>query len=225
MSALGNPLIVACGLRKTYSQGAAPVEVLKGVDIDIAAGDCVALLGASGSGKSTLLHCLALLDDPDAGELSILGRDAKKLTRADKSQMRLESLGFVFQFHHLIPELTALENVLLPASLKGVRKNDRARELLDWVGLGDKAARFPWQLSGGEQQRVAVVRSLINEPKILFTDEATGNLDRQRAHEILDLLLKAHKEMGMTLLSVTHDEELAARYGRRLRLRDGLLAI
>jgi lipoprotein-releasing system ATP-binding protein len=225
MSALDGPLIIARGLRKTYSQDTAPVEVLKGVDIELRAGDCVALLGASGSGKSTLLHCLGLLDTAEQGSLTIFDRDAKSLKSADKAALRLNSLGFVFQFHHLIPELSALENVLLPASLKGERKTERARELLDWVGLADKAARFPWQLSGGEQQRVAVVRALINEPKVLLTDEATGNLDRQRAHEILDLLLKAHKEMGMALLSVTHDEELAARYSRRLRLRDGLLEV
>jgi predicted ABC-type transport system involved in lysophospholipase L1 biosynthesis ATPase subunit len=148
------------------------------------------------------------------------------LKASDKAAFRLKNIGFVFQFHHLIPELTATENVALPASLLGLRSktaNERAASLLERVGLGVQAKRFPWQLSGGEQQRVAVARALINEPKLLLTDEATGNLDRPRAEEIMELLLAINREFGTTLVSVTHDEGLSMRYSRRYRLKDGVI--
>ncbi len=213
-------ILRATNLCKTY-RGSQAQQVLSGVSLSIQSGDCVALLGASGSGKSTLLNCLGLLDDIDEGTLEVLGVDVRKLSPAEKARFRLENLGFVFQFHHLIPELSALENLLLPASIAGRKSKPRALELLERVGLKDKVSRFPWQLSGGEQQRIALARALINQPKILLTDEATGNLDRGRSLEILELLLEVNRQEGMAVLSVTHDEELAAKYQKRLRLKDG----
>ncbi|MBS1984081.1 MAG: ABC transporter ATP-binding protein [Bdellovibrionales bacterium] len=214
--------IEAFDLVKSYSDGDRSVPVLQGASLTVEAGSCIALLGASGSGKSTMLHCLALLDRFESGRLLFDGVDVSTLDDQEASRWRLEKLGFVFQFHHLIPELTAAENVQLPASLLGGKnKGPSAREALDWVGLADKHTRFPWQLSGGEQQRVAIARALVNRPQVLFTDEATGNLDRPRAEEILDLLLKINREFKTTLLSVTHDADLAARYSHRYRLKDG----
>ncbi len=207
------------GLVKSYAESTESVPVLTGTDITLESGSCAALLGSSGSGKSTLLHCLALLDRVQAGQILYDGTDVTKLTEAESARLRLTNLGFVFQFHHLIPELTAEENVRLPAAMAG--RPSKAVELLDWVGLGDKRKRFPWQLSGGEQQRVAVARALVNEPRVLFADEPTGNLDRHRAQEVLGLLLKANKEFGMTLLAVTHDAELARQFQRRYQLKDG----
>jgi lipoprotein-releasing system ATP-binding protein len=216
-------LLEARALRKTYEQAGERVEVLKGIDLALTRGDFVALLGSSGSGKSTLLHCLGLLDTWDSGEVIFEGRPLSKLSEKEQARFRLEKLGFVFQFHHLIPELSAAENVALPASILGQDRSSRAHELLDWVGLSHKLKSFPWQLSGGEQQRVALARSLINDPVLLLTDEVTGNLDRARSREILELLRRIHSELGTTILSVTHDEELAATYDRRIRLSEGRL--
>jgi lipoprotein-releasing system ATP-binding protein len=216
-------LLEARALCKTYEQAGERVEVLKGIDLALPRGDFVALLGSSGSGKSTLLHCLGLLDTWDSGEVIFEGRPLSKLSEKEQARFRLEKLGFVFQFHHLIPELSAAENVALPASILGQDRSSRARELLDWVGLSHKLKSFPWQLSGGEQQRVALARALINDPVLLLTDEVTGNLDRARSKEILELLRRIHSELGTTILSVTHDEELAATYDRRIRLSEGRL--
>lgn len=212
--------IEARQLQKTYASKDDTVPVLRDASIDLASGSCSALLGASGSGKSTFLQCLALLDSVSGGDIVYDGRSLANVSDSESARFRLENLGFVFQFHHLIPELTAEENVALPATLLG-RKATPAAEILDWVGLGDKLRRYPWQLSGGEQQRVAVARALVNRPKVLLTDEATGNLDRERAMEIVELLLKVNREFGATVLSVTHDLDLAARFGHRYRLKDG----
>ena len=211
----------AINLVKSYQESDKEVTVLTGTNLSLESGDCASLIGSSGSGKSTLLHCLALLDRPQSGRILYDGQDITGLNEEQAARFRLENLGFVFQFHHLIPELSAEENVLLPASLLGHSKKFEAGELLAWVGLGDKRHRMPWQLSGGEQQRVAVARALVNRPKILFTDEATGNLDRVRSLEILELLLRTQAEFGTTLLSVTHDADLAARYKKQYRLKDG----
>ncbi|MEO5667057.1 MAG: ABC transporter ATP-binding protein [Bdellovibrionota bacterium] len=210
-------------LCKTYDQAGERVSVLKNINLELSKGDFIALLGASGSGKSTLLHCLGLLDTWDSGEVFFEGRPLSKLSEKEQARFRLEKLGFVFQFHHLIPELSAEENVALPASILGANRSPRARELLDWVGLSHKLKSFPWQLSGGEQQRVALARALINDPVLLLTDEVTGNLDRARSKEILELLRRIHSTLGTTILSVTHDEELAASYDRRIRLSEGQL--
>lgn len=210
------------GLFKSFHAGEENIPVLQGASLKVRKGESVALLGASGSGKSTFLHCSALLESVDQGQVLIEGLEVQNLSRAERARTRLEKIGFVFQFHHLIPELTVLENVDLPSSLLGqARNSDRARELLDWVGLSEKSKRFPWQLSGGEQQRVAVARALVNHPAILFTDEATGNLDRSRATDIVELLLRSSRDFGAALVSVTHDSELAQRYQKRYRLKDG----
>lgn len=211
-------VLQAKNLSKAYYPGQ---YVLHSLDFEVEKGDCVALLGASGSGKSTLLHNLALLDQPDEGQVFVFGKDSTKLTSAQKAQLRLTKLGFVFQFHHLIPELNAVENVALPASMMGEDASVRAKELLSWVGLSGLEERYPWQMSGGEQQRLAIARALINKPEILYTDEATGNLDSARSQEIVALLQRINKELGTTVLSVTHDEQQAKTYSKRYFLSDG----
>lgn len=215
-------MIQVKSLQKSYKSGVTE-SVLRGVDLTVQDGESVALLGASGSGKSTLLNCLGLIDVADSGQIFFDNREVTALNENQKSAVRLREIGFVFQFHHLIPELDALENVLLPASLLGQRPLDQAKMLLEQVGLKEKIHKNPWQLSGGEQQRVAIARALINGPKILLTDEATGNLDRERAVEILELLLKLNREQKMTLISVTHDSSLATRYESKYSLQNGML--
>jgi len=215
----GIPLIEAKALVKRYEQS--DDAVLRGASLSLNSGDCVALLGASGSGKSTFLHCMALLDKQDSGQIVFEGKSLLGLSSSQKASLRLHKMGFIFQFHHLVPELTLVENVGLPASLAGRKDPDFVAHLIERVGLKGKEARFPWQLSGGEQQRVALARSLVNRPKILFTDEATGNLDAARSREILELLFDMNREFGTTLLSVTHDEQLACRYQKQYRLEDG----
>ena len=210
------------GLHKSYKTGVVE-SVLRGVNLKIEQGESVALLGPSGSGKSTLLNCLGLLDEVDEGKIFFDDVEVSSLSEKEKARIRLKTLGFVFQFHHLIPELDALENVLLPASLLGERPEDKAKYLLQKVGLEGKWSKPPSQLSGGEQQRVAIARALINGPKILLTDEATGNLDRERSVEILELLLNFNKEQKMTLISVTHDSTLATRYETTYSLTNGIL--
>lgn len=210
------------GLFKNYKTGVVE-HVLRGIDLEIDSGESVALLGPSGSGKSTLLNCLGLLDSPDKGKIFLHGQEVSQLSEKERARIRLTELGFVFQFHHLIPELSALENVLLPASLLGQKPTERAKNLMQRVGLEEKAHKSPAQLSGGEQQRVAIARALINGPRILFTDEATGNLDREKALEILELLLEINREQKMTLVSVTHDSTLAMRYETKYSLQNGIL--
>lgn len=212
--------IKADKLFKTYGSGA-DEPVLKGVSCEVEQGARVALLGASGSGKSTLLNCLGLLDRPDSGDLWILGEDPSRMNEDERAAFRLAHFGFVFQFHHLIPELTAQENVEIVMSLAGRVDASWAEELLAWVGLETKCKRYPWQLSGGEQQRVAIARALVMKPKILFSDEATGNLDRAKSLEVMELLFKANREWGTTLVSVTHDVELAGHYPVQYQLKDG----
>lgn len=209
-------------LMKSYKSGIVE-SVLRGVNLSVSEGESVALLGASGSGKSTLLNLIGLLDTPDEGKIFFDGEEVTSLSENEKSRVRLTKIGFVFQFHHLIPELSALENVLLPASLLGKKPQEYAESLLCSFGLQDKMQKNPWQLSGGEQQRVAIARALINGPRMLLTDEATGNLDRERALETLELLLKLNREQKMTLISVTHDSALATRYESQYSLQNGLL--
>lgn len=212
-------LIEARDLRKTYPNMEKPV--LWDTNFTLAAGEAAVLLGVSGSGKSTLLQLLGLLDRPDSGSILFAGRETVSLRPDDRAKIRLSQIGFVFQFHHLIPELNVLENVGLPAAIAGRNEKVRALELLKAVGLDDKRSAYPWQLSGGESQRVALARALINRPKVVFTDEATGNLDGDRASQIVDLLLALSREEGTAVLSVTHDEGLSARYTSRYRLKDG----
>jgi len=223
---MGEPLILARGLVKGYRTAAGEVSVLQGVDIDVAAGEMVAITGASGVGKSTLLHVLGTLDRPDAGSLEVAGEDVLSLDASRQCVFRNRTLGFVFQFHHLLPEFSALENVSLPLLIGGRPAEEarrRAQELLDELGLTDRARHRPGALSGGEQQRVAVARALAASPRALLADEPTGDLDRatgQRLHETLRKLVRAR---GLTVVVVTHNEELARGCDRVLKLESGRL--
>jgi putative ABC transport system ATP-binding protein/lipoprotein-releasing system ATP-binding protein len=213
----------ARGLRQTYELGAERLEVLKGVDLDVARGEVVFLRGPSGAGKSTLLYILAGLEHPRAGSVCFEGEQLFALGRDRLATLRNRRMGFVFQSYFLLPELTALENVMLPAMLGGARRAEEARRLLDRVGLSGRLDHLPSQLSGGEQQRVAIARSLINDPGILFADEPTGNLDAATGAGIIDLLLGLARQDGRTFVAVTHDPALAALGDRELYLKEGHL--
>jgi putative ABC transport system ATP-binding protein/lipoprotein-releasing system ATP-binding protein len=213
----------ARGLRQTYELGSERLEVLRGVDLDVARGEVVFLRGPSGAGKSTLLYILAGLEHPRAGSVSFEGEQLFALGRDRLATLRNRRMGFVFQSYFLLPELTALENVMLPAMLGGARRAEDARRLLDRVGLSGRLDHLPSQLSGGEQQRVAIARSLINDPGILFADEPTGNLDAATGAGIIDLLLGLARQDGRTFVAVTHDPALAALGDRQLFLAQGHL--
>jgi putative ABC transport system ATP-binding protein len=216
-------LVSLAEVRKVYDGPAAQVAV-DGVSLEIAAGECMAVMGPSGSGKSTLLNLIAGLDRPTSGTVTVDGREISRLGEADLARYRRDRLGFVFQFFHLLNNLTVLENVLIPAELAGVRAREaerRAHDLLERLGIAEKAAAFPVRLSGGQRQRVAIARALINRPALLLADEPTGALDSRSGEEVMDLLLALNGE-GQTILIVTHDARLAARYARRVvTLRDG----
>jgi putative ABC transport system ATP-binding protein/lipoprotein-releasing system ATP-binding protein len=205
---MSSPHLTARGLVQTYKLGAERLEILKGIDLDIARGEVLFLRGASGAGKSTLLYILAALEHPRAGSVEFEGDQLLKLGRDRLATLRNRRMGFIFQSYHLLPELTALENVLLPSMLGGSRREERARSLLDRVGLSGRLDHLPSQLSGGEQQRVAIARALANDPGILFADEPTGNLDMANAQKVMDMMLSFAKELGVTILIVTHDLEI-----------------
>ena len=214
-------MIEAKGIRKSF----ASLEVLKGIDISCAKGEIVAIMGASGAGKSTLLQILGTLSTPDSGSLSIDGTDVLSLRGGELSAFRGRKIGFVFQFHHLLPEFTALENVMMPALIAGQAEKTarkRAGELLDELGLAERAEHKPSQLSGGEQQRVAIARALINDPAVIFADEPTGNLDSVTKKEIQQLFLDLRASHGQSIVIVTHDPELASACDRCLNMKDGL---
>ncbi len=219
-----NPLIKVVDLERTYMTGKVPTRALRGVSFDIQEGEFVAFMGRSGSGKSTLLHQLALLDTPTSGEVRIQGENVLTLSDTEKTRYRLQNLGYIFQEYALIAEFTALENVLLPAmALEGNHDREHAKKLLTLVGLGDRLDHYPSELSGGEQQRVAVARSLINKPRILFADEPTANLDSISAKTVLELFKELNKELGQTILMITHEPEDMEYVDRVLWLKDGLL--
>ncbi len=202
------------------------VQVLKGVDLSIQSGEIISIIGSSGAGKSTLLHILGTLDQPDSGSIWINNQEMSCLSPKKLAAFRNNNIGFIFQFHHLLPEFDALENVSIPGWIAGKNKSaikDRAKSLLTTLGLSDRIYHKPQQLSGGEQQRVAVARSLINAPSIVFADEPTGNLDSKNANELHQLFLQLNKETGTTFLIVTHNEHLAALSGRVLHMKDGLM--
>lgn len=227
MSSRVDAILVADGLGKTFERGdAPPIDVLKAVTLEVHPGDRLAILGKSGTGKSTLLHILGTLESPTSGKVLYLGQDVFQYDEARLAGFRNRELGFVFQFHYLMVEFTALENVMMPGLLAGWSRNqarDKARSLLSRVGLDDRLNHKPGQLSGGEQQRVAIARALMMDPKVLLTDEMTGNLDPATGRRVFDLLQELHQESGSALISVTHDEQLAKQYSRTFRLTDGFL--
>ena len=212
------------GVAKRYRQGSEVVVALDGVDLDVDAGEHVALVGRSGSGKSTLLHLAGGLDSPDAGTVCVGGRDVSRMSAGDRAALRRREVGFIFQFFHLLPTLTVAENVELPLLLDRRRDTKRAvPALLDRLGIAHRAAHLPSQLSGGEMQRAAIARALITGPELLLADEPTGNLDSATGELVLDALLETVRDSGVALVLVTHDEAAAARAGTVLRLRDGRL--
>ena len=224
---MSKSIILQCNrLTKRYQQGELDVEVLKGITLSIEAGKRVAIMGSSGSGKSTLLHLLGGLEQPTSGEVILDGVNLHKISGLKMSQLRNRSLGFIYQFHHLLGEFSVLENVAMPVLIAGESiavARDRAQSLLKRVGLGHRLEHKPGELSGGERQRAAVARALINQPKCVLADEPTGNLDSKTAEQIYQLMLELNQEMQVSFLVVTHDPDLAARMDQVLHMGDGLV--
>ena len=219
-------VLVLKGVRRSFDQGKAKLEVLRGVSLAVRRGELVALVGPSGCGKSTLLHIAGLLERADGGEIWIAGKDGASLPDDQRSALRRDSIGFVYQYHHLLREFSALENVMVPQMIAGRRRAEakqRAQDLLGMVGLAARTRHRPAELSGGEQQRVAIARALANKPQLLLADEPTGNLDEHTADEVFGLLLRLVREAGLGALIATHNTALAARMDRKLTLHEGVV--
>lgn len=213
-------------VERRYAQAGAPLEILRGADLCLWPGQSVALIAPSGAGKSTLLHIAGLLEKPDAGEVLVAGSATTTMADAARTALRRSEIGFVYQFHHLLPEFSALENIMLPQMIAGLSRPeamDRARQLLDYLGLAERGKHRPAELSGGEQQRVAIARAVANGPGILLADEPTGNLDPKTAHHVFEALDSIVRATGLATMIATHNMELASRMDRRVTLQDGVL--
>lgn len=224
---MSNTILACEAVCKNYYDGQLNVQVLNNLTLQVDKGQSIGIVGASGSGKSTLLHILGGLDKPTSGRVSLMGQDLSELSQKQLSRLRNQHLGFVYQFHHLLPEFSALENVMMPL-LIGKRPKEQARErallMLEKVGLKDRVQHRPGELSGGERQRAAIARALVTDPACLLADEPTGNLDRKNALNILDMMMELKQELGTALVVVTHDDEMAARFDRVLNMTDGALS-
>ena len=223
---MSEALLEARGIRRVFRETGEEVVVLDGVDFRLDRGDFVTITGSSGSGKSTFLNILGSLDHPTEGQLLFEGKDLFALRASELDRFRLSQVGFVFQFHHLLPEMTAFENIMLPARILGTperKARDRARELLTAIGLGDRRRHLPGELSGGERQRIAVARALMNEPKVVLADEPSGNLDERHSEQLHEMFVRLNREFGQSFVVVTHDLSLAAMAPRRLVMHDGRL--
>jgi lipoprotein-releasing system ATP-binding protein len=221
---VATPLVIARDVRKSFQHMGRTLDVLKGIDLTIDEGELLAVMGASGAGKSTFLHCVGTLDIPTSGSIRLAGEELTTLSSSRLADLRNRTIGFVFQFHHLLPEFDALENVMMPGLIQGRSKREMeglARTLLDEVGLKERAAHRPGELSGGEQQRVALARALVLSPKVLLADEPTGNLDSRTSEQIHDLFFAINKQRGTTIVVVTHNPTFAASMPRVVTLKDG----
>jgi lipoprotein-releasing system ATP-binding protein len=219
---MSDPLVSVQNVTKTFQHEGRSLEVLKGIDLDIGSGEMVTIVGPSGAGKSTLLHLIGTLDLPTEGRILYAGQDVTRLGSSDLAEFRNRSIGFVFQFHHLLPEFTALENVMMPGLIQGRRRfEERAKQLLDEVGLSERLTHRPGELSGGEQQRVALARALLMKPKLVLADEPTGNLDSQTSASVHSLFFDLNRRHGITFLIVTHSRDFADMMPRRVSMKDG----